>query len=245
MNAELRTLSNETMAAVILNGDLSRLTPTQKVEYIVSLCNRVGLDAATQPFKLMKLQGKEIAYADRSCAAQLNQLHGLSHQITHTEKDSDSIMMIDRCTGKDGRFTEEIGAVPLTGLKGEALSNAIMKCRTKAMRRATLTHVGLGVLDETEVESVKGAEKVALPEISETPAWTPQEWNDAEKTEAFIQLGDLADALMGWGCDEAEIQKVIDKPRLLIGDEAVSFDTWSNRLNGLYQRSEKKYKPAA
>ena len=170
--SELRTLSTETLSAVILNGDLSKLNSEQKVEYIVSLCQRVGLDPATQPFKLLKLQGKEIAYADRSCAAQLNKLHNLAHQITATEQCADFIMMTDRCSDPSGRFTEEVGAVPLAGLKGEALTNALMKCRTKAMRRSTLTHVGLGMLDESETETIPGAVPLPLPVIADAQATT-------------------------------------------------------------------------
>ena len=46
------------------------------------------------------------------------------------------------------------GAVPIAGLKGEEFANALMKAETKAKRRATLSICGLGVLDETEVETI-------------------------------------------------------------------------------------------
>ena len=62
----------------------------------------------------------------------------------------------------DGRCTESIGAVNIAGLKGEAYANAIMKAETKAKRRATLDLLGLGVLDESETESIPNAEPVSL-----------------------------------------------------------------------------------
>jgi hypothetical protein len=41
--------------------------------------------------------------------------------------------------------------VNIEGLKGEALANALMKAETKAKRRATLSAVGLGMMDESEI----------------------------------------------------------------------------------------------
>ena len=55
------------------------------------------------------------------------------------------------------------GAVCLGSLKGEALCNAYLKCETKAKRRLTLSICGLGMLDETEVDSIPNARKVDHP----------------------------------------------------------------------------------
>lgn len=241
MSEELQTLSKDTLAAVILNGDLSRLTPPQKVEYVVSLCRRVGLDPATQPFKLMRLNGKEIAYADRSCAAQLNQLHGLSHQIMGTEKADEVVIVTDRCTGKDGRFTEEIGAVPISGLKGEALTNALMKARTKAMRRATLTHVGLGLLDETETDSIPGAQTLPLPAL---PA-QPVEWTEEERSSAKSCTDDLCEVLLNAGISAEEVEELMSDSRSKIGDPELPYSSWENRFLGFRERKLKKYNIAA
>src|SRR5690606_14833750 len=54
----------------------------------------------------------------------------------------------------DGRTDSELGVVPIEGLKGNNLANAIMKAITKAKRRVTLSIVGLGWLDETEVQDI-------------------------------------------------------------------------------------------
>ena len=50
----------------------------------------------------------------------------------------------------------------IAGLKGEAKANAIMKAETKAKRRVTLSIVGLGWTDESEVDSIPGAQRVAV-----------------------------------------------------------------------------------
>jgi hypothetical protein len=54
----------------------------------------------------------------------------------------------------DGRIDEATGAVTISGLKGEALANAMMKAETKAKRRVTLSMSGLNMLDESEVKDI-------------------------------------------------------------------------------------------
>jgi hypothetical protein len=49
------------------------------------------------------------------------------------------------------------GAVSIVNVNGEARANAMMKAETKAKRRVTLSICGLGMLDETEVESIPEA----------------------------------------------------------------------------------------
>lgn len=162
MSQELQTigsqaLSIETLSSLILGGDLSRLSPTQKVEYYTQFCLRVGLDPATHPFKILKLNGKELLYAGREATAQLNKVHKVSHKIVSREKTDELYMVIANASTPEGRQTESIGAVSIAGLKGEALANAMMKAETKAKRRSTLDLLGLGMLDESETDSIPGA----------------------------------------------------------------------------------------
>jgi hypothetical protein len=58
--------------------------------------------------------------------------------------------------------------VPVTNLKGEALANAFMKAETKAKRRATLSICGLGILDESELDTMPQATQVTMPQAPET-----------------------------------------------------------------------------
>jgi hypothetical protein len=59
-----------------------------------------------------------------------------------------------------GRRDSSIGAVVIANLKGENLANALMKCETKAKRRVTLSICGLSFLDEEELETVAGIERI-------------------------------------------------------------------------------------
>jgi len=241
MSQELRTLNQDVIASLVINGDLKRLTPAQKVDYYSYRCQQAGLDPAAKPFDLLTLNGKEVLYANAACTQQLTSNRKLSHQVTNRELVDGIYCVFVRVTGEDGRSTENMGAVPVENIKGEAKANAMLKATTKAIRRAVLAHCGLGMLDETEVETIPGATKATLPPIEPEP-FTPKEWDEGEREEAKVQIGALADDLMEWGLEPAEIEKLIEKPRLLIGDETVDFDRWANRLMGLHDRLEKKHK---
>lgn len=163
-------LSPEVIRALILNGDISKLTEDQKVQYYKYTCERVGLDYKANPFQFLKLQGKEVLYLVRAGAQQLNQLHKVSHQITSREliPDAGIYQVTARASQPDGRYTESIGAVNIQGLKGDAYANAIMKAETKAKRRSTLDLLGLGMLDETEVETIPNAKPIEVERLPET-----------------------------------------------------------------------------
>lgn len=185
---KVAAVGDETMSALVLYGDLSKLTGPQKVEYYRAFCSRVGLDPATQPFKLLKLNGKEILYCDRGGTAQLNKQHKVSHTITERRKDEDIYSVIARASTPDGRQTESIGAVSIGNLKGEALANAIMKAETKSKRRATLDLLGLGMLDESEVDSIPSAYVQSAPGHTEAPALPAPVEASAEMQTAWRKL---------------------------------------------------------
>ena len=85
----------------------------------------------------------------------MHQVHAVSVQITGREVVEDCYIVTARATLPNGRQDENIGAVPIAGLKGESRANAMMKAETKAKRRVTLAICGLGMLDETEVQSIQ------------------------------------------------------------------------------------------
>lgn len=150
-------IPSEIIASLVINGDLSKLNPEQRVTYYRLFCERLGLDPLSQPFKILSLSGKQVLYCDRSGAQQLNKLHNVSHEIKSRETANDLYIVTCRASLPDGRYTDSIGAVNVAGFKGDALANAIMKGETKAKRRATMDLLGLGMLDETEVETIPNA----------------------------------------------------------------------------------------
>src|SRR3954469_3098209 len=109
-STELST-NSDIISSIVINGDLSKLAPDQKVAYYRQFCERLGLDPLSQPFKLLRLNGREVLYCDRTGAQQLNKLHGVSHEIKARETVSGCYVVTAQASTPDGRHTESIGAV--------------------------------------------------------------------------------------------------------------------------------------
>src|SRR6266850_3842791 len=146
----------EVLEQVLIGGDLSGLTETQRLSYYRAVCQSLGLNPLSKPFEYLWLNGKLRLYALRDCADQLRRLHGISIYIVNRERLGDIYIVTARAKDKTGREDESTGAVALGTLKGDALANALMKCETKAKRRVTLSLAGLGWLDETELATIPG-----------------------------------------------------------------------------------------
>src|SRR4030095_13022816 len=155
---------------VIIAGDLSRLSAADRVGYYRAVCESVGRNPLTRPLEYLNLSGRLVLYARKDATDQLRRKHGVS--ITKVEDKVIEGVYIVTAYARDhvGREDSEIGAVPIDGLKGENRSNAMMKAHTKDKRRVTLSICGLGMLDETEVESLPNAGALGIDESTQSPA---------------------------------------------------------------------------
>lgn len=173
---ERRTASPDAQAieSVLIGGDLSRLTAEQRVSYYNTVCQSLGLNPLTKPFAYLKLNGKEILYALKDATEQLRKVHGVSITEISSVQLEDVFVVTAKAQDRGGRTDAATGAVAIGGLKGESLANALMKAETKAKRRATLSICGLGMLDETEIETIPQPLTVAAPKRIELPAGTVQ-----------------------------------------------------------------------
>lgn len=142
---------------VVISGDLRSLTAEQRVSYYAKVCDSLGLNPYTKPFEYITLNGKLTLYAKCDCTDQLRRKHAVSITITDRQRIEDVYVVTAKATLPDGRCDESVGAVNIQGLKGDALANALMKAETKGKRRVTLSIVGLGWLDESEVEGISDA----------------------------------------------------------------------------------------
>src|SRR5215469_11823468 len=161
MNAVTTTdnpVSAQTLEHVLGTGDLSKLTTQQRVEYYAKACQSLGLNPLTRPFRFLSLNGQVQLYATRDCTDQLRKVHGITLQIVEKKIDGDLFIVTVRAKTKEGREDEDIGAVTLGQMKGDARANQLMKGLTKAKRRVTLSICGLGLLDESEVETLPNAQ---------------------------------------------------------------------------------------
>lgn len=161
---------------VLVGGDLDKMTTDQRTHYYMKVCDSLGLNPLTKPFEYIRLNNKLTLYANRNCAEQLRRVYGVSVVGMEQQLNSDVLTITVKGQDKTGRMDMASGAVYIGGLKGENLANAYLKAETKAKRRLTLSLCGLGMLDETEVETIPQARRVetepatkSLPSPAETP----------------------------------------------------------------------------
>jgi hypothetical protein len=164
------SIAPSTLERVLVAGDLSGLSESQRIEYYKAVCDSLGLNPLTRPFEYLRLNNRLVLYATRAAADQLRAIHGISILDAKIERRDDLITVTVRGRARDGREDVEIGVVSVAGLRGDALANAEMKALTKAKRRLTLSLAGLGWLDETETESIPGAQRVSEPQLAPAPS---------------------------------------------------------------------------
>lgn len=198
---------------VVASGDLRRLNPEQRTTWYRYRCEAAGLDPRTQPFGYLELQGKLVLYAHKTATDQLIHNHRLTVHLGARTVDQESGLLIQPCrvTRQDGTTVDDVGAVHVGGLKGDALCNAIMKCVTKAKRRTVLSACGLGATDETEIETIPGARVVPVEQAhAQLPAPKPPSYSQrlatAETPEA-VQAA-LQDYLAGLKDDAGRPKRV-------------------------------------
>jgi hypothetical protein len=181
----------EAIEQTLVGGDLSRLTPTQRVSYYNQVCRSLDLNPLTKPFAYINLNGKLVLYALKDCTEQLRSKRSISVQIVAREVVEDCYVVTARASMSTGRQDESIGAVPIANLKGESRANAFMKAETKAKRRVTLSICGLGILDETDVEQFDG------PKGYVVEAMPDRTGGHAPKATAQVAVGAPSDAIQG------------------------------------------------
>lgn len=215
------------LEAVLINGDLSKLSAEQRIHYYNRVCETAGLNPLTQPFNYLTLNGKLVLYARKDATDQLRMIHKIS-VVEMTESEREGVLTVTvKVQNADGRSDMDKGAVKTEGLKGDALANAIMKAATKAKRRATLSICGLGLLDETEVETIPNAAVLdaAAGEASVSPSLpTPRQRNSSaslkksaawdsftDKLHHYIDSRDL-DGLKAWFKSESVRDRIAAWP---------------------------------
>lgn len=185
------SISADLQEKVLLTGDLSKLSSAERLSYYNAVCESVGLNPLTQPFQYLILgkgeDRKMVLYAKKDCTDQLRDMpqHHISVHIVSREVVEGVYVVTAQAMNKDGRTDESVGAVPLVKENGQwrqgqnnrsyfegdgtykplspdDKANAMMKAETKAKRRVTLSICGLGMLDETEIETIRDAKVVPM-----------------------------------------------------------------------------------
>jgi len=215
---------------VLIEGDLSGLSVEQRVAYYNKVCTSLSLNPLTRPFDYLKLNGKTVLYAKRDCTDQLRKTHRISITIVSRERIEDVYIVTARASTPDGRCDESTGAVTIASLKGENLSNALMKAETKAKRRVTLSIVGLGLLDETEIDSIRGARTVTVdgeivePQRAKALAASPKPPSAEELAAHDSPDGDSYMAPEHAGPAERAVEQAMVEAEQLAGDFAARLE---------------------
>jgi hypothetical protein len=149
--------------SMVMRGDISALSPEHRVRFYVQTCEGLGLNPHSQPFAFLKLNGKEVMYATRGATDQLAAMHRINRRIIDGPKIVDIAgakvaYCVAEATHPNGRTETATATLPVSDPP-----NLYMKLETKAKRRVTLSILGLGLLDETEVDSIPGAVRVDAP----------------------------------------------------------------------------------
>lgn len=161
---------------IVSTGNLYDLTSKQRFEYYNQLCKFLGINPATMPFRFFEnktSKGPVLSlYLTKGGAEQLREKRQISiHSINRIKEEYEEgylhIMTVDGyCidTGRKDIATAAIfidknpkdfkGAFLGSAAKGEYISNCLMKLETKAKRRLTLSFSGLGIPDESEIDSI-------------------------------------------------------------------------------------------
>jgi len=170
-NEIVKAVNPQIIEKVLMAGDLAELQPAQRLEYYRKVCESLGLNPLTKPFQYIKLNNKLTLYAQRDATDQLRSIHKVSVEIIARELMADETYVVTaKAELPDGRVDSSIGAVSLKGISGQERANAMMKSETKSKRRVTLSIIGLGWLDETEIETIPDAKIVEVADNGEIQA---------------------------------------------------------------------------
>src|SRR6266849_10754765 len=103
---------------LITSGNLSSLSPKDRVVYYNKICESIGLNPLTRPFEYVTLNGKLQLYARKDATEQLRKIHGIS--IYKLEKELMEGICLVTAYARDAKGREDIGtgAVSISGLKG-------------------------------------------------------------------------------------------------------------------------------
>jgi hypothetical protein len=161
---DIATIDLTAVERVIVAGDLSKLSPDERWDFYQGVCRSTGLNPFTKPFEYITLNNKLTLYALKGATDQLRRVYGVSVSPPALQFSDGLVIVTVTATDVRGRTDTDLGIVTIEGLKGENRANAVMKAITKAKRRVTLSMCGLGMLDETEVETIPNARHVAIEE---------------------------------------------------------------------------------
>jgi hypothetical protein len=224
--------------SLVIKGDISQLNPAQRIAFYRAMCEQLGLNPASHPLQVLRLNGKEILYPTRGATDQLAAIHKLNREIVDGPKIMDLggtklVYAMCRATLPNGRSETAVATLPLADP-----ANVLMKCETKAKRRATLSILGLNMLDESELDTIPASAKEEVPHWVDVKQVDPDDFDPEREAiandgptltqrilscgtlEGLSELSNEARALKKGSPERAEAAAAIKTRRAQIEDAA-------------------------
>lgn len=153
---------------VVTKGDLSALSEGERAKHYLETCESLKLNWRTSPFGFFESKDKQTGqkkitlYAKKDCAEQLRKRDSVTIRVlSQTYDDATGIFTVHvEAELPNGRKDEDMGCASLKGISAEDRASAIMKAMTKAKRRVSLSICGLGIPDESDLDSIPGAKRL-------------------------------------------------------------------------------------
>lgn len=178
-----------------LAGDLSRMPSEGRVRFYTKLCEFTGLNPLAKPFDWLTFQGKLTLYPNKGCAEQLRVLNRVTFDDIERKVEHGLLITTVKCTDKAGRRDFATAAVPFDErMAPDDRARAVMKCETKAKRRATLSLCGLTMFVRENGEDGDEVEQV-----------TRQRLHELTTSESSTDRAALLNSMVGATTVEAEV----------------------------------------
>ena len=119
-------LNTAPLEALLVQGDLSKLSSDDRITYYLNVCESLGLNPTTTPFSYIRLNNKLTLYATKACTDQLRRIYGVSVTSCVASLVEGIYCVVATGSDKTGRTDTEMGAVAMGRLQGDAKANAMM-----------------------------------------------------------------------------------------------------------------------
>ncbi len=243
---DIRPEEMSVVEKLIINGDLSALQPQERITYYLGMCRAGKLNPLNRPFDYLMLDGRLVLYTNKRGSDEIRSVNNVSIEIVEAKREGPVYRVTARATLTNGRTDTATGAVPIvkqeiTGwektpngknrpIKGDTwvdldpmeYANAIMKAETKAKRRVALSAVGLGVLDESELDTIPRAQRVAI---------------DHDTGEIIEALGNPSPSPRSIGTPEDAWERASKRLHAVAGEHGVNHDALHNWAVGTGNQS--------
>jgi hypothetical protein len=140
--------------------DTTSLSREDRSALLVGLARKLGLNPLSGAVMFLKTNGRETLYVTKSGTDQIAAREKLKRETIRGPEvlamEGKKVVFCQvRASHPDGRSEVSTATLLLADI-----INDLMKCETKAKRRATLSVCGLGLLAEDEIETIPGAQSV-------------------------------------------------------------------------------------